>query len=135
MDELDTILKHYGIKGMKWGKRNGTMRQKFKSLKREYGWRKVIKNMDNMSTKDIRDISRRISLENDLKLLSKSKIGKSKDKIDYLRRADMSESELSRKVDRLRAKDKLQKSVSDIPRAHITSGFKILQLFRLVKSI
>lgn len=134
---MDDILKHYGIKGMRWGvsrNRRGTIREKYRSLKRERSWYKMLKNMDKMNTKDINNISRRVSLENELKLLSKSKIGTSKDKIDYLRRANMGNSELSRKVNRLRAKDKLHKSITDASREQREFGFRIFEMFRSSKS-
>jgi hypothetical protein len=147
-----TELHHHGVKGMHWGRRKdnhglGTtsgetkvlktsdkskLRQHLDSLKRERDWHKVIGQMDNMSTKDIRIVSKRVGLENNLKTLSKSrvgmtKIGTAKDKQDYLRRHEMSDQELARKVARLQAKENLVKSVKTASKEQREVGVKAVK--------
>lgn len=147
MKELDDLLKHYGVKGMKWGvvrnrnrpggadgKDNGSggkkkkARPRLDSLKRERQWKKVVKEIDKLTTNEINDVTRRVRLENDLKRLSKSSVGRKKDRQDYLNRAKMSDHELNRKVVRLRAKDNLHKSVKDASREQRELARKIIQV-------
>lgn len=148
MPNLDEVLQHVGVRGMKWGVRRdrnrpggadgieeskkpqdtrSNTRKKLDSLKRERDWKMVLKNVDKLSTADINKVSKRIGLENDLKKLSKS-VGKDKDKQDYLNRAKMSDSELNRKVVRLRAKQSLKEKVSDASKEQREFGEKVVQI-------
>lgn len=152
-DTLDDTLTHVGIKGMRWGVRRdrnrpggadgkeesskvvdkrGKLRKNLDSMKRERDWKKVLNEVDKLNTKDIQKVSKRIDLENDLKKLSKSKMAKSKDREDYLRREHMSDAELVRKVNRLRAKDKLQKSVSEASREQREFGEKVVNITKSI---
>lgn len=138
--ELEDILQQSGVKGMKWGKRKAESTSVVKSdkapskikahvdsIKREHSWNKVLKNANNMSTKDIQKVAARNQLENDMKRLSKkTKVGSSKDKQDYLKRADMTDQELFRKVQRLRAKDNLHRNVGDATKAQKEVAKKIV---------
>lgn len=145
----DEVLKHAGIRGMKWGVRRdrnkpggadgkeesvkvkdnrGKLSKTLDSMKRERQWKSVLKDIDKLSTKDITSVDKRVKLENSLKSLSKSKIAKGKDKEDYLRREHMSDAELSRKVTRLRAKDGLHKSISEASREQREFGQKVVQV-------
>ncbi len=148
METFDDILKHYGVKGMKWGVRRDYTRRggadgkldakdkpirtaigkRLNSLKRERQWRTVLKEMDNLSTRDITEVARRVSLENSLKRLSRSKVGTKKDREDYLRRERMSNEELSRKVTRLRAKENLHRAVNEASREQREFGQKVVQI-------
>lgn len=147
-EEIDEYLKHYGIKGMRWGIRRNrnrpggadgkeestkvkdtrsNLRKNLDSLKRERQWRQVVSQMDKLSTKDINAVTRRISLENELKRHSRAKgVGTKKDKSDYLRRENMSDAELTRKVTRLRAKSALVKQVSDASKEQVELGEKVV---------
>lgn len=149
MHELDKILQHTGVKGMKWGiRRNrnrpggadgrpdasdakytkkGKLGQHLQSLKRERQWSKVLHEIDSLSTQDMKRISTRIGLENDLKKLSKA-IGNSKDKQDYLNRHKMDDQELSRKVTRLRAKETLKKNISTASKAQRDFGARVINV-------
>lgn len=139
MKELDDILQHYGVKGMRWGvvrevgpdgriRNTGktSVKEKLGSLKRERQWKNVIKEMDNMTVDQIQTVTKRITLENDLKRLSKSSIATKKDKQDYVRRADMDTDELSMKVTNLRAKDNLSKAVSSASKEQVEFGKKVV---------
>lgn len=146
----DEVLKHVGIKGMRWGVRRdrnrpggadgkeestkiidkrSKVKKNLDSMKRERQWRKVLKDVDNLTTKDINAVSKRIGLENSLKNLSKTKgVGTKKDKADYLRREHMSDAELNRKVVRLRAKDGLHKAVNSASKEQRDFGAKIVRV-------
>ena len=152
MHKLDEVLTHAGIKGMKWGVRrdydrpggadgktdpkgNKSLKEgrskvgkHLDSLKRERQWRKVVHDIDNLSTIQINTVKKRIENENSLKSLSKSKIGTKKDKDDYLRRGDMTDQELSRKIARLRAKEGLHKAVSGASQEQREFGLKVAQV-------
>jgi hypothetical protein len=153
--ELEEVLQHYGVKGMKWGKhiksagssaKSGVKKVGTKtkeaadkvaskakphidSIKRENSWKKQLNNASNMSTKQLQKVANRAQLENDLKRLSrKSNVGSSKDKKDYLKRGKMDDAELSRKVQRLRAKDNLLRNSNDATKAQKELAKKIIKV-------
>lgn len=140
----EDLLKHYGVLGMKWGVRRtpaqlknarhnrekpkGKIRKNLDSMKRGREWNKVLKNVNKLSTSDIRKVTTRVSLENSMKALTKSKVANAKDREDYLRRGKMSDQELSRKVTRLRAKDNLLKSVKEVSKEQREFGEKVVNI-------
>jgi hypothetical protein len=149
MDELNDIIKHYGIKGMHWGVRRnsnrpggadgkeesdkvvdkrGKLKKHLDSMKREREWGKILREVDTMTTKDINTVKKRLDLENNLKTLTKTKMATKKEKADYLRREFMSDAEISRKVNRLQAKENLHKSVSNASKEQRELGAKIVQI-------
>lgn len=137
MHKLDELLKQSGVKGMKWGVRHddrpakgpekGKIGKHVDSLKRERQWKQAVKQVHTMSTKDINTVKKRIDLENELKVQSKSKMATKKDKEDYLRRHEMANDELSRKVTRLKAKNALYESVRAASKEQREFGIKLAQ--------
>jgi hypothetical protein len=104
------------------------------SVKRQNDWKKLLKNLDNMSTKDIQAHATRIQLENELRRLSKRKglikdkgVGTKQDRQDYLKRANMSNAELLQKVGRLRAKTALLNSINEANRAQQEMGKQVVK--------
>lgn len=138
MHELDEVLHHFGVKGMKWGVRKDrtqggnskvTIKERVGSLKRERQWSRVLKEADNMTNEQLNAVANRVGLENDLKRLTKeSKMATKQDKADYTRRKDMSDDELREKVNRLRAKDNLSKKVSDASKEQREFGEKVVNV-------
>lgn len=124
---LDDYLQHYGVKGMRWGVRNDspTLREKFNSLKREHQWKKVVRNVDKLTTEEINIVTKRLGMENDLKRLSKS-TGRSKH--DYIRREKLSDDDLRDKVVRLRAHDALLKSAKTATQEQREFGKKVVDV-------
>ena len=139
MHELDEILQHHGVKGMRWGqhhgahgseisfKERGKLAKHLDSLKRERSWNKHLKDVDNMSTKDINAVTKRVSAENTLKGLTKHKIATKKDKQDYLRRHEMTDDELQRKISRLNAKKNLHEAVKNASKEQRDAAIKVGQ--------
>lgn len=130
-------LQHSGVKGMRWGVRKQpkassgkvTIKERLGSLKRERQWKKVLVEIDNLSNEEITSVTKRVSLENNLKRLSKqSPAASKKDRQDYIKRADMDDEELSRKVTRLRAKDALTRSISDASKEQREFGEKVVNV-------
>lgn len=156
MHKLDELLLHAGVRGMKWGvrrdrnksggadgkeestkvvvdnSRRGKLKAQLNSMSRERQWKKIVREMDKLSTKDIQTVTSRIKLENDLKTYSRSNVGNKKDKADYLRREHMSDAELKRKVNRLRAKEQLKKSVSDASKEQREMGEKVVNIAKSI---
>jgi hypothetical protein len=139
LHKLEELLEHSGVKGMHWGQRKdnhnlGTtakeksmLRKHLDSLKRERDWGKVLKEVPNMSTQDIKTVTARVKLENSLKDLTKSPMSTKKDKADYLRRGDMTDQELKRKIGRLQAKDNLHTAVKKASKQQREFGIKVAQ--------
>src|SRR5699024_929262 len=78
-------------------------------------------NMDNMSTKQIKEQGQRILKENEMKRMSKTK----KEKKDYRNRGRMSDQEINRKLDRLRAKDLLSQNADKASKKYVDIGKRI----------
>lgn len=132
MDNLDDVLQHYGVKGMRWGVRKDnkiTLKDRVDSLRRERQWKKVLGEVDNLTNDQIRTVSKRIGLENDFKrLIKKSNMASSQDKNDYIKRADLDDHALSEKVNRLQYKDTLSKKVSDATKEQREFGEKVVNV-------
>lgn len=152
MKELDEVLLHFGKKGMKWGQRKsksskgqngskkskepGTIKKEWDSLKRERQWNRVLENAHKMSTKDINKTVSRIRMENDLKQLSRKNVGSSKDKQDYINRAKMSDQVIARKVNRLRAKDNLDRTIREATKGQREFGKQVVsEVAKIMKTI
>lgn len=161
MQELNDFLQHTGIKGMRWGVRRnrnrpggadgvvevnkkvdkpkGKLSQKLDSMKREREWVKVLRDLDNISTKELKKITTRVKLENSMKALSKSPVAKQKDKQDYLNRHKMDDLELARKVARLQAKNGLYTEIRNASKEQREFGEKVVNVasnlaFKYVKT-
>lgn len=156
MSELDEILKHHGVKGMRWGvvrskvssagsavkkgvstvadKAKTRVREEVKSGAREIGWRKELRNIHKLSNEQLQTKVNRVRMENELKgLANKQKVrnvgdlvNKSKDKKDYRNREQMSDKQLQTKVEQLRLKDSLRKQISHATKEHRESANKMI---------
>lgn len=147
INKVEDILQHHGVKGMKWGIRryqpypkgeghkgkfikkvgkkisDSRVGQEVRSASRELRTIATKRNMDNMSTKQIKEQGQRILKENEMKRMSKTK----KEKKDYRNRGRMSDQEINRKLDRLRAKDLLSQNADKASKKYIDTGKRIAQ--------
>lgn len=129
-------LQHYGVKGMKWGIRRyqpypkgkkgtfiGSKGRELKALAKSR-----TRSLNKQSTSDIRKNANRLRMENEYKRLSRirSKTGTIKDWKQYRRRSEMSDSELKRKVNRLKAIEEYKIEAQKANQGTINRGKKIL---------
>lgn len=156
MSELEEVLKHHGVKGMKWGvirskvsKAGGAVKktagkaagkvkervkEEYKSTSREIGWRKELKNIHELSNKQLQKKVDRVRMENEFKSLANNqktrnvgdKLNKSKDRKEYRNREKMTDKELRNKVEQLRLKDNLRKQISQATNAHRESANRLV---------
>lgn len=156
MSELEDILKHHGVKGMKWGvirskvsKAGGSVKsagskvnkavktrvkEEINSGAREIGWRRELRNIHKLSNQELQGKVNRVRMENELKSLANKQkvrnvgdyVNKSKDKKTYRNREKMSDKQLSEKVEQLRLKDSLRKQISHATKEHRDSTNKII---------
>lgn len=134
MRDVESVIKHHGVKGMRWGVRKSerstnktTLKERLGSLKRERQWGKVLGEMDNLTNDEIVKVSKRVGMENSLKrLVKESPIATKSDKVDYVRRANMDDDELNNKIVRLRTKDNLSKAVSSASKEQRELGEKVV---------
>ena len=144
MEELDEILQHYGVKGMKWGvtrARNKAgqiktrIKEEIKSSGREAGWAKELKNIHTMDNKKLQNTLTRVRNENEFKVLAKGQkvrnmgdlLNRSADKKAYRNREKLSDSELQAKVRQLRLKDQLRQQVSNATKSHRKAGRDLIE--------
>ena len=157
MNEVEEFyLQHYGVKGMKWGVRkkvSGAGRAVKKQAKREYASFKreraqlKIKDPREMTDEELQSTLNRNRLENQLKLESKrtATIGSRRKgwsystraieglsrKMDnrnaYLDRASLSDTELQKKVNRMRTENLLVREANNINRQSIEAGARFIE--------
>ena len=118
---------------MRWGVRKDKgkigVRDRLNSMKRERQWKKVLGEIDNLSNDQMSAVAKRVGMENELKRLSKKSPAATKsDKRDYVKRGDMDNEELSRKVTRLRAKDQLTRQINDASKEQMEFGKKVVNV-------
>ena len=156
MSELEDILKHHGVKGMKWGvirskasKAGGSVKkaaasatkaaktrvkEEYKSASREIGWKKELKNIHELSNAQLQKKVDRVRMENEFKnLASNQKVRNSgdrraqaNDKKEYRNREQMSDKQLQDKVQQLRLKDHLRQQISTASKVHRESARKLV---------
>lgn len=155
---LEEILQHAGVKGMKWGVRKAAsnikgapkraaerIKSSTKSRAREIHWMKEARKLDKMSTKEIVNMASRIQMENDMKRLTRrgfsreklvrrvmgdKSLANKKDRENYRNRGDMSNAELKRKLSRLRAKDQMGKAMMSASKEQVETGKAIYSAYK-----
>lgn len=145
----ELYLKHYGVKGMKWGVRRyqpyrsgdgqkgkGKMigkaatraKETVSSVKREAEARSLGTNrkLKSLSDDQLKSVTDRLRTENDLKRLSTAS-GDKGDKSDYRRRGQMSDAELKKRVERLQLEDNLRQQSKRAVRQHVEFAEKVFE--------
>lgn len=115
---MEDILQHHGVKGMKWGvrrtpaqlgnaktKKPGTLRSEIKSQVREVKWQGKKKNISSMSDEEVKTLTERVRLENDMKRLATSKE-------EYRNRETLTTPQLKSRVARLQMEDNLKRQIN-----------------------
>lgn len=141
---FEEYITHAGVKGMKWGVRKDKktssgqneskvskvktrVKEEWGSRKRERSWNKEYDNLDKMSLPQMRQMTARIQLENDLKRLAKTKkVGSDEDKKAYRTRDKLSDKELMDRVVTLRTKDNFKRQVDEASREQREIGQRIV---------
>lgn len=109
--------------------------QEVRSKAREIGMTKAMNDIENKSTKEIQKVGKRLQKENELKRLttigtntSPFDVGrKMAAKKQYRNRGRMSDQELDRKVNRLKAIDLLSQNVSKANEGNIKAGKRAIE--------
>lgn len=80
MDDLNSQLSHFGIKGMKWGtRRASTLKTQVKSsTDHKNAERLKTKNIKSLSNSELRDLNNRLQLERQYKELNKTQTNRGK---------------------------------------------------------
>ena len=129
---LDTQLQHVGVKGMKWGVRKSrtskdrasettpkpksTLRKYIDSNKREIGMLNMVKDLDGLSDNEIRNRLNRVRNENDMKAILNNAdraLPKRRKNLreEYYNRANLTDTQLQERVNRLKLEENLRKEV------------------------
>ena len=128
LEELwDMQLEHFGVKGMKWGRRKdgasettpkpkSTLRKYVDSNRRELGMRKMLKDVDTLPDAEVVRRVNRVRNENDFRrAIDKTAFVNNKRRKqlreEYFNRENMSDSELQERVRRLNLEDNLRREV------------------------
>lgn len=140
---MEQTLQHHGVKGQRWGvirsrsaarvaniksamaskvktdptpkvKKVGRLKGEIRSVKRQLAWSKSLKDKSKMTDEELRTVTARIGLENNLRKLAKRK--------EYLKRSDLSDAELNTRVKRLSMEDTLKKNVNESQKAQKAFG-------------
>lgn len=108
--------------------------QEVRSAKTHMKTMRTRANMDSMSTKDLATATKRLQMENALKsnlgtipLTSKGRVSQRKEQKDYRNRGRMSDAELKRKVERVRAKAAFSQNADSSTKELKAVGKKVAQ--------
>lgn len=140
VDELDDVLQHFGVKGMRWGVRKSTsggarkpgivkrgkerIKDEIGSMKREKSWTKIEKRLNSLSDTELTAVGDRLRNENSLKRLSSRK--------EYLKRASVPDDVLKKRVARLQLEANFGKQVDMATKSQIDMGMAVIGVGRKI---
>ena len=145
---LDTQLQHFGVKGMKWGVRKSrtskdrasettpkpksTLRKYIDSNKREIGMLNMVKDLDGLSDNEIRNRLNRVRNENDMKAILNNAdraLPKRRKNLreEYFNRANLTDTQLQERVNRLKLEENLRKEVVRATRSQREAANEVIK--------
>ena len=145
---LDTQLQHVGVKGMKWGVRKSrkskdrasettpkpksTLRKYIDSNKREIGMLNMVKDLDGLSDNEIRNRLNRVRNENDMKAILNNAdraLPKRRKNLreEYYNRANLTDTQLQERVNRLKLEENLRKEVVRATRSQREAANEVIK--------
>ena len=145
---LDTQLQHVGVKGMKWGvrksrtskdrasettpKTKSTLRKYIDSNKREIGMLNMVKDLDGLSDNEIRNRLNRVRNENDMKAILNNAdraLPKRRKNLreEYFNRANLTDTQLQERVNRLKLEENLRKEVVRATRSQREAANEVIK--------
>ena len=145
---LDTQLQHVGVKGMKWGVRKSrtskdrasettpkpksTLRKYIDSNKREIGMLNMVKDLDGLSDNEIRNRLNRVRNENDMKAILNNAdraLPKRRKNLreEYFNRANLTDTQLQERVNRLKLEENLRKEVVRATRSQREAANEVIK--------
>ena len=145
---LDTQLQHVGVKGMKWGVRKSrtskdrasettpkpksTLRKYIDSNKREIGMFNMVKDLDGLSDNEIRNRLNRVRNENDMKAILNNAdraLPKRRKNLreEYYNRANLTDTQLQERVNRLKLEENLRKEVVRATRSQREAANEVIK--------
>ena len=148
MTNSDTQLEHFGVKGMKWGVRKSrtskdrasettpkpksTLRKYIDSNKREIGMLNMVKDLDGLSDNEIRNRLNRVRNENDMKAILNNAdraLPKRRKNLreEYFNRANLTDTQLQERVNRLKLEENLRKEVVRATRSQREAANKVIK--------
>ena len=145
---LDSQLQHVGVKGMKWGvrksrtskdrasettpKTKSTLRKYIDSNKREIGMLNMVKDLDGLSDNEIRNRLNRVRNENDMKAILNNAdraLPKRRKNLreEYFNRANLTDTQLQERVNRLKLEENLRKEVVRATRSQREAANEVIK--------
>ena len=145
---LDTQLQHVGVKGMKWGVRKSrtskdrasettpkpksTLRKYIDSNKREIGMLNMVKDLDGLSDNEVRNRLNRVRNENDMKAILNNAdraLPKRRKNLreEYFNRANLTDTQLQERVNRLKLEENLRKEVVRATRSQREAANEVIK--------
>ena len=145
---LDVQLQHVGVKGMKWGVRKSrtskdrasettpkpksTLRKYIDSNKREIGMLNMVKDLDGLSDNEIRNRLNRVRNENDMKAILNNAdraLPKRRKNLreEYFNRANLTDTQLQERVNRLKLEENLRKEVVRATRSQREAANEVIK--------
>ena len=131
-EAYDASLKHSGVKGMRWGVRKRVSAE-IGSIRSKSNHAKKLKDTSKLSDDELKKLTNRVRLENDLKRLSTGRKAtgvmstKRSSRKEYLERSKLSDDDLKKRVARLQLEDGLRQQVGTSTKKQKDIGMRAIK--------